>query len=257
MPDGRTTNQRMRDCQRIREPEKVIGCLVGLFSQTNDGWVAFNIAQEYEKISQLEEALDFYQRAEELLPLPDYRERAREAINRIKARLIEKGLDKYAERATVSLPEILKFDPAETLLIIPCTREKVWENDPSAPDFVPARYAYRGKRFYDFRVWAEENQIERKGFFWVILSGKYGFIEPWAPIGRYEVSLSDQRDFSVSAETLKNQVKQKRWWRQGTGNLIEKRIADYKGVILINCSNLHQDRIKEAFPEAHYHEAST
>jgi len=49
MPDGRTTNQRMKDCQRIREPEKVIGCLVGLFSQTNDGWVAFNIGQEYEK----------------------------------------------------------------------------------------------------------------------------------------------------------------------------------------------------------------
>ncbi|HQI22885.1 MAG TPA: tetratricopeptide repeat protein [Candidatus Saccharicenans sp.] len=257
MGDLKTTIERMKECQRIKEPEKIINCLIELFSQTNDGWVAFNIGLEYEKINRLEEALDFYQKAEELMPLPDYRENARQAISRIKTRLIEAGKAEYVERATVSLAEILMFAPTETLLIIPCTSEKVWQVDPTAPDFVPARYAYRGKKFRDFVIWAEENQLEKKGFFWLILSGKYGFLEPWAPISRYNISLSDQRDFSISAETLKNQVKQKRWWRTGPESLAEKRIADYQSVILINCRDSHKDRIKEAFPEAHYHEATS
>lgn len=257
MGDLKTTIERMKECQRIKEPEKIISCLIELFSQTNDGWVAFNIGLEYEKINRLEEALDFYQKAEELMPLPDYRENARQAISRIKTRLIEAGKAEYVERATVSLAEILMFAPTETLLIIPCTSEKVWQVDPTAPDFVPARYAYRGKKFRDFVIWAEENQLEKKGFFWLILSGKYGFLEPWAPISRYNISLSDQRDFSISAETLKNQVKQKRWWRTGPDSLAEKRIADYQSVILINCRDSHKDRIKEAFPEAHYHEATS
>jgi len=257
MGDLKTTIERMKECQRIKEPEKIISCLIELFSQTNDGWVAFNIGLEYEKINRLEEALDFYQKAEELMPLPDYRENARQAISRIKTRLIEAGKAEYVERATVSLAEILMFAPTETLLIIPCTSEKVWQVDPTAPDFVPARYAYRGKKFRDFVIWAEENQLEKKGFFWLILSGKYGFLEPWAPISRYNISLSDQRDLSISDETLKNQVKQKRWWRTGPDSLAEKRIADYQSVILINCRDSHKDRIKEAFPEAHYHEATS
>jgi len=257
MGDLKKTIERMKECQRIKEPEKVISCLIELFSQTNDGWVAFNIGLEYEKIDRLEEALDFYQKAEELMPLPDYRENARQAISRIKTRLIETGKAEYVEGATISLAEILMFIPTETLLIIPCTSEKVWQVDPTAPDFVPARYAYRGKKFRDFVIWAEENQLEKKGFFWLILSGKYGFVEPWAPISRYNISLSDQRDLSISDETLKNQVKQKRWWRAGPESLVEKRIADYKSVILINCRNSHKDRIKEAFPEAHYHEATS
>ncbi len=257
MGDLKTTIERMKECQRIKEPEKVISCLIELFSQTNDGWVAFNIGLEYEKIDRLEEALDFYQKAEELMPLPDYRENARQAISRIKTRLIEAGKAEYVEGATISLAEILMFAPTETLLIIPCTSEKVWQVDPTAPDFVPARYAYRGKKFRDFVIWAEENQLEKKGFFWLILSGKYGFLEPWAPISRYNISLSDQRDLSISDETLKNQVKQKRWWRTGPDSLAEKRIADYQSVILINCRDSHKDRIKEAFPEAHYHEATS
>jgi hypothetical protein len=257
MGDLKTTIERMKECQRIKEPEKIISCLIELFSQTNDGWVAFNIGLEYEKINRLEEALDFYQKAEELMPLPDYRENARQAISRIKTRLIEAGKAEYVEGATISLAEILMFAPTETLLIIPCTSEKVWQVDPTAPDFVPARYAYRGKKFRDFVIWAEENQLEKKGFFWLILSGKYGFLEPWAPISRYNISLSDQRDLSISDETLKNQVKQKRWWRTGPDSLAEKRIADYQSVILINCRDSHKDRIKEAFPEAHYHEATS
>jgi len=68
------------------------------------------------------------------MPLPDYRESAREAISRIKTRLIETGKAEYIEGATISLSEILKFDPTKTLLIIPCTSEKVWQIDPTAPD---------------------------------------------------------------------------------------------------------------------------
>ncbi|MDD8019575.1 MAG: tetratricopeptide repeat protein [Acidobacteriota bacterium] len=254
MTDWETVNKRMKECQKNNKPEKVIECLVELFGQSNEGLVAFNIGQEYEKINKLEEAMDFYEKAEYLLPLPDFRERSREAINKIRTRLIEKGVY-HLEGTAISLPEILKFEPVETLLIVSGTRDKVWNVDPTAPDFVPARYVYRGKKFHDFLAWAEDNKIENKGFFWMILSGKYGFTEPWAPIARYDVNLSDQRDFPISTETLKNQARQKRWWRNERGVLTEKRMTDVKSLILINCSSSYKDRITEALPDAHYHEA--
>lgn len=55
------------------------------------------MASSMKKIDRLEEALDFYQKAEELMPLPDYRENARQAISRIKTRLIETGKAEYVE----------------------------------------------------------------------------------------------------------------------------------------------------------------
>ena len=67
--------------------------------------------------------------------------------------------------------DISKFDPESTLFIVSCTYKKIWDCDSGVPDFVPARYAYRGNRFLKFLKWMEENKVEEKGFFWVILSG--------------------------------------------------------------------------------------
>jgi cytoplasmic iron level regulating protein YaaA (DUF328/UPF0246 family) len=92
-----------------------------------------------------------------------------------------------------TLEDIIEEDffsliPSETLLIVPCTKDKIWDYDFETPDYVPARCAYKGRSFLSFLNWLEERKIESKGYFWIILSGKYGFIEPWHPISRYDVN---------------------------------------------------------------------
>jgi len=66
MTSWKIINKKIKECQQLLVHEKVIDCLLDLFQQTNDGWVAFNIGQEYEKINKLEDALEYYQKAEEL-----------------------------------------------------------------------------------------------------------------------------------------------------------------------------------------------
>jgi len=44
---------------------------------------------------------------------------------------------------------------------------------------------YQGSSFKEFLNYAVENNIR----YWLILGAKYGFIEPWHPIGNYDVSL--------------------------------------------------------------------
>ncbi|MEM0096803.1 MAG: hypothetical protein QW660_09275 [Candidatus Bathyarchaeia archaeon] len=34
-----------------------------------------------------------------------------------------------------------KFDPKTTLFVVSCTDSKIWSDDPTAPDYVPARFA--------------------------------------------------------------------------------------------------------------------
>jgi len=84
--------------------------------------------------------------------------------------------------------------------------------DKNAPSYIPARYAYCGEDFLKFSQWFEENQMEMKSFRWLILSAKYGYIEPWHPIGKYDVSFHDISSGPISDEMLYSQVmKQKRW----------------------------------------------
>lgn len=242
-------NEKIRECKQLKSPDRVIECLRDLFQKTNDGWVAFNLAQEYEGINKLEEALEYYQKAETLLPLPEYKKKARDAISRVRSKLAERNTTKVIEEKIIEdLPDISKLDPENTLFIVSCTPKKIWDSDPTAPDFVPARYAYKGERFLKFLNWAEENEIERKGFFWVILSGKYGFIEPWHPISRYDVNLSDPNHYHpISDETLKNQVKQKRWWRDNKGTIIEVELSRFTNIICVNCSSTYLSKIKMCF----------
>ena len=250
MTDWKTINKKIKECQQLLIPEKVIDCLLYLFQQTNDGWVAFNIGREYENINKLEDALKYYQRAEQLLPIDDYKEKARDSIRRIKNKLEERKITestKFVEFTEFFLPNISELNPSDTLFIVSCTPDKIWEHDPTAPDFVPARYAYRGRRFLKFLRWAEENEIEKKGFYWVILSGKYGFIEPWHPISKYDVNLSNPDDYSISDESLKKQVSQKRQWRNKNGILIEVRLADFNNIICVNCSSTYLSKIKMCF----------
>jgi len=250
MGSWKIINRRISECRRLGDPQKITNCLLDLLRQTNDGWVAFNLAQEYEKTGRLEEALEYYQKAERLLPLTEYKEKARSSINRVSAVLLGRRIVETRDGEAVRcLDDILKFEPEKTLLIISCTQEKVWECDPTAPDFVPARYAYRGKKFLKFLSWAERNKIEKKGFYWVILSGKYGFIEPWHPISKYDIKLGEPDYHPISDETLKNQVKQERCWRNN-----KIKMEEFKNIISINCSEVYRNKIRESFPEAEYYD---
>jgi len=60
---------------------------------------------------------------------------------------------------------------------------KTWEQDSNGPALVPARHVYLGESFLIFLKWLRENEIESKGFKWLILRTKYGYTEPWHPIG--------------------------------------------------------------------------
>ena len=144
--------------------------------------------------------------------------------------------------------DLSKFDPRATLFIVSCSRDKIWRHDPTAPDYIPAKYAYRGS-FLGFLRWAEKEKIEKKGFSWVILSGKYGFIEPWHPISRYDVHIGDSK-VAISGETLKRQVSQSRWWRDKENKIIEIKLSYFNRIICINCEDVYIEKIKKCFPEA-------
>lgn len=142
--------------------------------------------------------------------------------------------------------DILGLSPSDTLFILSCTQKKIWDLIPTAPEYVPARYVYKGKKFIKFLRWAEDNEIEKQGFSWMILSGKYGLIEPWHPISRHDVNLIDPETGPVSDETLRRQVLQKRSWHHRDG-LIETSIIQFYMIICVNCSEKYLERLKPAF----------
>lgn len=132
--------------------------------------------------------------------------------------------------------------PEDTLFIVSCTKEKIWDDTPNCPEYVKARNSYTSERFLNFLRWMQKNNLEAKGYSWVILSGKYGFIEPSHPITRYNILLGDPNFYGISDYTLKNQAYQKRWWK---GN--ELTLNDFSTIICINCKEEYPKKIELAF----------
>jgi len=86
------------------------------------------------------------------------------------------------------------------LVIVPCGRSKIWKKHPHLGP-TPAQEAYTGAPFKVNRVYAETFSDR-----WVILSAKYGFIEPTTPITQYEVTFKRKSTKPVSASILRKQV---------------------------------------------------
>jgi cytoplasmic iron level regulating protein YaaA (DUF328/UPF0246 family) len=86
------------------------------------------------------------------------------------------------------------------LVIVPCGRSKIWKKYPHLGP-TPAREAYTGAPFKVNREYAE-SVADR----WVILSAKYGFIEPTTLITQYEVTFKKKTTNPVSVSLLKKQV---------------------------------------------------
>jgi hypothetical protein len=88
-----------------------------------------------------------------------------------------------------------------TLVIAPCGRQKIWDLNPSHGP-TEARDAYTSQLFRRFRAYAE-----RRGDKWVILSAKYGFMEPDFLIpASYDVTFNNLNSNPVTVDQLRSHV---------------------------------------------------
>jgi hypothetical protein len=94
------------------------------------------------------------------------------------------------------------------LVVVPCGKAKVWSKFPDAGD-VAAKDAYVGSPFRLNRKLAETFADA-----WVILSAKYGFVEPTFKIpGPYDVFFKRKRTGPISLDQLASQVREQRLGR--------------------------------------------
>ncbi len=88
---------------------------------------------------------------------------------------------------------------AQTLVVVPCGRSKIWDTQPDRGP-TGAADAYIGTLFNLNRTYAE-----RFGDAWVVLSAKYGFVEPEFEIpGPYDVTFSRTQSRSIATEALRH-----------------------------------------------------
>lgn len=236
-------NKRIRECKRLPTAQERESCLRTLYDATHDGMVAYTLAEELESQHKLEEALKYYEEAERRFPLTRYKLLAESAISRVKMKM-QKQKESIKEEKIVKIrPQINlnSLNPETTLFVVACTKTKIWNEDPNVPPYVPAKYAYRGRKFREFIRWSKESKLEEKGFRWIILSAKYGYIEPWHPITNYNVTFDNKETGPISDETLYSQVMYQRRW--GT-----KRLKDFKKVICVG-SETYLAKIRKSFKD--------
>jgi len=89
----------------------------------------------------------------------------------------------------------------KVLVVVPCGKLKIWDKHPERGP-TEAREVYIGAPYKVNREYAE-----KFGYKWVILSAKYGFIEPDFIIPKnYNVTFNDRSTKPISIEQLKIQV---------------------------------------------------
>lgn len=95
--------------------------------------------------------------------------------------------------------------PRDLLVIVPCGQKKLWDRNPKAGP-TPAKDVYTGSPFKVNRAYAE--RFAKK---WVVLSAKYGFIEPDFPIpGPYNVTFKRKSSGPVATTMLTEQIRKLR-----------------------------------------------
>jgi hypothetical protein len=91
----------------------------------------------------------------------------------------------------------------DLLVIVPCGQKKVWEKHPEAGPTM-AKDVYAGSPFIVNRKFADAF-----GKPWVILSAKYGFIDPQFMMpGPYNVTFKRKSTDPISVTKLRDQVRQ-------------------------------------------------
>jgi hypothetical protein len=114
------------------------------------------------------------------------------------------------------------------LVIVPCGQLKIWKKNPKhGPE--KAKKAYTGAPFKVNRAFAEKFSDK-----WMILSAKYGFIEPDFEIpGDYNVTFKKPSTKPITVDALKKQAK-------------EKNLQDYDIVIALGGED-YSNKAKQVF----------
>lgn len=86
------------------------------------------------------------------------------------------------------------------LIVVQCGEKKIWKDNPEL-GMVEAKDAYTSPYFGKNRTYAE-----KFGDKWVILSAKYGFLDPNEKIGDYNVSFKRKKTRPISFTKLQEQV---------------------------------------------------
>jgi hypothetical protein len=90
------------------------------------------------------------------------------------------------------------------LVVVPCGKAKIWNRELDQGP-TEARSAYIGAPFVVNKTFAEKFADR-----WVVLSAKYGFIDPDFIIPKnYNVTFKDTSTHPISKNALKNQLKEK------------------------------------------------
>lgn len=127
-----------------------------------------------------------------------------------------------------------------TLIVISCTEGKIWDTGYVASSYVEAGFAYTGGTFRKWRK-ARKDCPDLINFSWVILSAKYGFIEPEHPIGNYDVTFLKPETGPISDESLNRQVvNQKR-------NIGAKQTLNEFEYVVVLGGNHYVDAVAKAF----------
>ena len=148
---------------------------------------------------------------------------------------------------------IVGYNPEKIIFIVSCAKEKIWDINDDLPVYVSAEKAYTSKEFKTFLEWYHKNNFKKLGYNWIILSGKYGFIEPGHPISWYDINLSNPNHYPISKKSLQNQVKQLRKWKQDTSNLsYQIRLQDFETIVFINFNKKYLKTIKKCFMNKTY-----
>ena len=213
---------RIGHCRAASDP---VRCLQDLFSETNDGMVAFALGNEYDARGKPAEARRYYEMAETLFPLEEWKEKARVARSGVNG----------GRRTGVLL------QAGGTLFIVQCTRNKIWTDPSENREFVPAKQAYIGGGDEPYAEFVDslKKQVPKDAR-WLYLSAKCGFIEPDHPISNYNVTFSDPATGPISYETLANQVTSQWRWKDQVRLTMFARVVVCGGPVYLN-------RVKCAF----------
>jgi hypothetical protein len=86
------------------------------------------------------------------------------------------------------------------LAIVQCGDKKIWKENPNIGP-VAAKDAYTSPYFQKNKAYAQ-----KIGDHWMVLSAKYGFLEPDTKIEKYNVSFKKKKTNPITCEELKKQV---------------------------------------------------
>ncbi len=234
-------NNDIKSCLLSPGLQAKIECLEKLIEKYgDDGMIYMALGDLYLKSKDYEKARSMYEKAARLFPLVRYMEMAKGKMRTAEQLMHTARYDSITDEELIEQHEE-KTVPAEddALYIVNCTKKKIWDEDPNAPSFVPAILAYRGTSFTTFLEYVTKNNVK----WWLILSAKYGFIEPWHPIENYNVSFNKPDTGPITDDALRNQVLYQTRWNY-TGS--PRKLNSFK-TIHVYATDIYYEKITKAF----------